>query len=77
MLSFLLSPSLLSGASPDPPSLFFSSASLVPSVSYLSSMTSLALFFPKDLWFSPFISAGAGPSSASDVLCRLVPRLFL
>ena len=60
------------GASPHPPSLFFSSASsLVPPVSYLSSMTSfsrtsLAPFFPKDLCSSPFISTGAGPSSASD-----------
>ena len=30
--------------------------------------TSLAPFFPKDLWSSLFISAGAGPSSAFDVL---------
>ena len=30
------------------------------------SRTSLAPFFPKDLSSSPFISAGAGPSSASD-----------
>ena len=71
------------GASPHPPSLFFSSASsLVPSVSYLSFMTSvsrtsLAPFFTKDLCSSPFISAGAGPSSASDFLRQLVPRLFL
>ena len=71
------------GASPHPPSLFFSSASsLVPPVSYFLSMTSIsrtsvAPFFPKDLWSSPFISAGAGPSSASDFLRRLVPRLFL
>ena len=71
------------GASPHPPSLFFSSAfSLVPPVSYLSFMTSvsrtsLAPFFAKDLCSSPFISAGAGPSSASDFLRQLVPRLFL
>ena len=69
------------GASPDPPSLFFSSpSSLVPPVSYLSCMTSisrtsLAPFFPKELCSSPFISAGASPCS-SDVLRRLVPRLF-
>ena len=41
------------------------------------SRTSLAPFFPKSLWSSPFISAGAGPSYASDFLRRLVPRLFL
>ena len=40
------------------------------------SRTSLAPFFPKDFLFSPFISAGAGPSFASDFLRRLVPRLF-
>ena len=71
------------GASPHPPSLFFPFASsLVPSVSYLSSMTSIsrtsvAAFFPKDLCSSPFISAGAGPSYASDFLRRLLPRIFL
>ena len=32
------------------------------------SRTSLALFFPKDLCSSPFISAGAGPSSASEFI---------
>ena len=41
------------------------------------SRTSLAPFFAKDLCSSPFISAGAGPSSASDFLRQLVPRLFL
>ena len=41
------------------------------------SRTSLAPFFPKGLCSSPFISAGAGPSSTSDVLSRLFPRLFL
>ena len=86
MLSFLSYPSLLLSypwCLPHYPSLFFSSASShVPPVSYLSCMTSisrtsLAPFFSKDLGSSPFISAGAGPSSASDVLRRLVPQLFL
>ena len=59
--------SVLSLVPPPPNSL---SSSLVPPVSYWSSLTSisstfLAPFFPKDLQSSTFVSAGAGPS-ASD-----------